>query len=135
MDTPIPFAYAVDCAGDRLVVSNLVDSIARYLEGSSGSKTGQRFDQFRATAFPEAETFLCIDLDAVNGMADGHRDILVQTIAARQKRSFADVKKDLDQVLTLARLFQAAFVSSRIDPDTTAVHHSAGLILHEEAAK
>ncbi len=135
LDTPIPFAYAVDRAGDRLVVSNLADSIARYLEGSSDSKTGQRFDQFRATAFPEAETFLCIDLDAVNGMADGHRDILVQTIAARQKRSVADVKKDLDQVLTLARLFQAAFVSSRIDPDATAVHQSAGLILHDEAAK
>ena len=28
LDTPIPFAYAVDRAGDRLVVSNLADSIA-----------------------------------------------------------------------------------------------------------
>ena len=135
LDTPSPFAYSVDRAGDRLVVSNLVDSIARYLEGSSDSKTGQRFEQFQATAFPEAETFLCVDLDALHGLADRHRDILAQTIAARQNRPVADVKGDLDQVLTLARQFQAAFVSSRIDADTAAVHHSAGLILHDEAAK
>jgi hypothetical protein len=135
LDTPIPFAYAVDRAGDRLVVSTSAESVVRRLEESSDPKAGNRFDQFQATAFPQAETFLCVDLDALNGLADRHRDILVRKIAARQNRPVADVKGDLDQVMTLARLFQGAFVSSRIDSEATAVQHSAGLILHEPGAK
>jgi hypothetical protein len=134
LDTPIPFAYAVDRAGNRLVLSTSADSVVRYLEGSSNPKAGERFRRFQATAFPEAETFLCVDLDALNGLAGRHRDILAQTIATRQNRLVADVNRDLDQVLTLARLFQAAFLTSRIDPEAAVVHHSAGLILHDQGA-
>jgi hypothetical protein len=86
-------------------------------------------------AVPEAETFLLVDLNALNGLADRNRELLAQTIAGRQNRPLADVKRDLDQVLNLARLFEAAFVSSRIDPEAKSVRHSAGLILRDPGAK
>lgn len=135
LDAPIPFTYAVDRTGDRLVVSTSADSVVRYLQGSSNPEAGKRFEQFQTVAFPKAETFFCVDLDALHGLGQRHRDILEQTIAASRNRPVADVKRDLDHLLTLAGLFQAAFVSSRIEPDATAVYHSAGLILHDQAAK
>jgi hypothetical protein len=135
LDTPLPFTYAIDRAGDRLVLSTSADSVVRYLEGSSSAEAGKRFEHFQTVAFPKAETFLCVDLDALHGLGERHRDILAQTIAASRNRPVADVKGDLDHVLPLAGLFQAAFVSSRIEPDATAVYHSAGLILHDQTAK
>jgi hypothetical protein len=141
LDPPIPFAYAVDRTGDRLVLGNAANAVAQYLlEGSSDhskakGKSTSRFDRFQALAFPEATTFFCVDLDALTSLADRHRDQIAQTIATRKKRPIADVKGDLDQVLNLAHLFQAAYISSRIDADATAIHQSVGLIPHEHSGK
>ena len=51
-----------------------------------------------------------------------------------QERPEADVDGDLTQVLALARLFEAAFVTSRIDRQATAVQRRMGLILHDANA-
>jgi hypothetical protein len=131
LDFPIPFAYAVDGPGSRLVLGTSAASVARYLEASSDPKAGDRFRRFQAAAFPGDETFFCVDLDALNRLAGRHRHRLVQTLAARKKQPPSDVDRDLSHVLALAGLFQAAFVTSRLDPDATAVHRSVGLILHD----
>ena len=39
--------------------------------------------------------------------------------------------RDLDQVLAVMKLFQAAFASSTIDADLSAVHRKLGLILQD----
>ena len=130
LDVPLPFAYAVDPAHGRLVLGTSAVAVARYLESSSNPQAGQRFREFQAAAFPDAETFLCLDLDALTRLANRYRDRLVRNIATRQKRPVAEVDNDLEHVLALARLFRAAFLASRMEPDATAVHRTVGVILH-----
>ena len=135
LDFPFPFAYAVDRRGSRLILGTSAGAVARYLEAASDTNAGERFRRFQAAAFPGDETFFCVDLDALIRLAGRHRQRVVQTLAARKNRPAGDVDRDLTQVLALARLFEAAFVTSRLDPDATAVHRSAGLILHEQGGK
>jgi hypothetical protein len=56
---------------------------------------------------------------------------LARYLAGRQKRPTADVERDLEHVLTLARLFRAGFVASRIEPDASAVHRCFGVIVRQ----
>ena len=122
-------------SADRLVLSTSPAAVARYLESSSDPKAGERFGRLRAAAFADAVTYACIDFDALEHLAGKHRDRLVQTLAARQKRSVDEVDRDLSHVLALARLFRAGFITSRFEPDATAVHRSVGLIRHEQGGK
>ena len=132
LDIPLPFAFAVDRVQGRLVLGSSAAAVARYLESSSDPDAGRRFREFQAVAFADAETFVCVDLDAMTRLADRYRDRLARNLAARQKRPAADVEKDLDHLLALARLFRAAFIASRMESDATAVHRSLGVILHHE---
>jgi hypothetical protein len=132
LDVPIPFAYAVDRAGGRLVLGTSASAVARYLECASDPEAGARFRRFRAAAFPGVETYLCIDLDALSRLAGRYRDRLATTLAARQKRPLADVQGDLEHLLALARLFEAAYLTSHFEPDGSAVQRTAGLILRRE---
>jgi hypothetical protein len=132
LDIPLPFAFAVDRAEGRLVLGTSAAAVARYLESTSDPEAGRRFRELQAVAFADAQTFLCVDLDALTRLADRYRDRLANNLAARQKRPAPDVERDLDHVLALARLFRAAFVSSRLESDATAVHRSLGVILHHE---
>jgi hypothetical protein len=132
LDIPLPFAFAVARAEGRLVLGTSAAAVARHLESSSDPEAGRRFRELQAVAFADAQTFLCVDLDALTRLADRYRDRLANNLAARQKRPAPDVERDLDHVLALARLFRAAFVSSRLESDATAVHRSLGVILHHE---
>ena len=132
LDIPLPFAFAVDRVQGRLVLGSSAVAVARYLESSSDPEAGRRFRELQAVAFADAETFVCVDLDALTRLADRYRDRLARNFAARKKRPAADVERDLDHVLALARLFRAAFITSRMESDATAVHRSIGVILHNE---
>ena len=134
LDIPIPFAYAVDRVHGRLVLGTAETAVAHFLESSSDPQSGHRYREFQAVAFPDFETFVCIDLDTLRRLADRHRDRLARNFAARQKRPVSEVEKDLDHVLTLAGLFRAAYLSSRIEPDASAVHRRVGVILHQPKA-
>lgn len=134
LDPPGSFAYAVDRARSRLILSRSAHSIARYLEIVTEPKTKDRFQRLQAAAFPADETFFSVDLDLLGKLAMTHRERLVQTLAARKKRPAGDVERDLTHVLALARLFEAAFVTSRIDRRATMVQRTAGLILREPNA-
>jgi hypothetical protein len=135
LDSPIPFAYAVDAAGSRLILGTSADSVARFVESSSDSKAGERFTRLRTEAFSGDETFCCVDLAALAKLAEQHRDRVVQILAARKDRPAADVERDLTQLLALARLFDAAFITSRIEPDATSVQRRVGLIVHGNGGK
>jgi len=132
LDPPVSFAYAVDRVRRRLVLSTSPGAIARYLESSSEPKAGERFRLLTTGAHTEVETYACVDLDAVSNLAGRRRASLLQAWAARQKRPTSDVDRDLSQVLALARLFRAGFITSRFDADATAVHRSVGLIRHDQ---
>jgi hypothetical protein len=131
LNIPIPFAFAIDRTGGRLVLGTSPSSVARYLEGASDPTAGARFRDWQAAAFPGYQTFVCVDLDALTRVAGQYRARLALNLAARQNRPAAEVEGDLEQVLALARLFRAAFIASRIEPEATAVHRCFGLILHD----
>ena len=65
LDSPVPFAYAVDRPGHRLVVGNSVAAVERYLAAGTDPEAGSRFRRLRDTAFADADSFLCLDLAAV----------------------------------------------------------------------
>jgi len=130
LDFPISFSYAIDRSSGRVILSTSTDAIARYLEHATDLRSGARFRRFQAVGFSNAQTFGCIDLEAINRLASRHRDRLVQSLAARQDRPIADVDRDLAQVQALARLIDAVFITTRIDPQATAVERSIGVILH-----
>jgi hypothetical protein len=133
LDVPLPFAYAVDRVHGRLVLGTSAGAVARYLEwGSSDAKASGGFWGLQAAAFAGFETFLCIDFDAVTGLSGRYRDRLTLSLANRQKRPVAAVAGDLEHLLALARLFRAAFLASRVEPDVTAVHRVFGVMLHHD---
>ena len=77
LDPPIPFAYAIDRASSRLILGTSAEAVAP-LRGSGIESAGheERFRQFRARAFPDAETFLCVDLNALGNLAGRRHDRL-----------------------------------------------------------
>jgi hypothetical protein len=129
LDVPLAFAFAVDRVNCRLVLGTSAAAVVRYLESSSDPEAGRRFRDLQAAAFPDAETFVCVDLDALTRFAGRDRGRLARILAARQTRPAAEVERDLDHVLALARLFRAAFLTSRMEPDADAVHRSLGVLL------
>jgi hypothetical protein len=130
LDPSITFAYAVDRAQSRLILSTSARSIARLLEMPRDSKTPDHFQELQETAFPLNHTFFCVDLNLLGRLGTSYHARVVRTLAARKKRPAGDVERDLAQVLALARLFDAAFVTSRIDRQATIVQRTAGLIHH-----
>jgi hypothetical protein len=129
LNVPIPFAFAIDRTADRLVLGTSAASVAHYLEAASDPEAGNRFREWQAAAFATYETFVCVDLDALTRLAGRYRAHLAQRLAARQGRPAAEVDADLEQALALARLFRAAFIASRIEPDASSIQRAFGLIL------
>jgi hypothetical protein len=132
LDPAIKFAYAVDHAQRRLVVSTSAAAVARYLESRDNSGSGDRFRRLRAMAFADANTYACIDLDAVNQVASTHRAGLLRILADRQNQPIDQVERDLAQVLALAKVFRAAFFATKLQADATVVRRGLGLIVRDQ---
>jgi len=128
LEPPIPFAYAVDRAGHRLVLGDSAGAVERYLACGADPQAGARFRELQARAFPEAHSFVCLDLAAVGAMIATHRDRILGLLANQEHRSRDDVAHDLDQFLALSRLFDAAYLTSRIESDSATVFHALGLL-------
>jgi hypothetical protein len=134
LDTPIPFAFAVDRARYRVVLGNGADAVARYLECAQQATASEGRRKLLKAAVGDAETYLYLDFRALNQLAATHHDRVVQTLAARQHRPASEVDADLGHVLDLAQLFEAGYVTTRLEPDATAVYRSAGLVRRASAA-
>jgi hypothetical protein len=128
LDPPINFAYAIDQRKGTLIVGTSAGSVARYLESASDPKAGDRFRKVQSDAFRGAETFLCVDFDALNGFAAKYRDRLLEILASRQQRPIAEIDRDLAQAQALARLFRAGFITSRFEADASTAYRSVGLV-------
>jgi hypothetical protein len=131
LDVPIPFAFAVDRSEERLILGTSSASVARYLEGVSESEAGALFRDLRAAAFADYETFVCLDLEGLTRLLGQYREQVARNLATRQNRPAAEVEGDLEHMLALARLFRAAFVASRIEPDASAIQRNFGVILKD----
>lgn len=135
LDFPIAFAYAVDVAGSRVVLGTSPDSVARYLEAAANPVAGDRFHKLKARAFPDEGTFFCVDLNALSKLAGGRHDRVVEFLAVRKNRPIADVDRDFSHVMAIASLFEAAYITSRFEPQAAAVHQRIGLVLPEQGSK
>jgi len=131
LDPPVPFAYTVDRCGHRLVLGNSAGAVDRYLACGSDPTAGARFRRLQARAFPEAHSFLCLDLAAVGTMIETHRDRIIGILANQEHRSRDEVAHDLDQLLALSRLFDAAYLTNRIESDSATVFHALGLLARQ----
>lgn len=131
LDPPVPFAYAVDRAGHRLVLGDSAGAVVRYVASGSDPAAGARFRHLQALAFPDAHSFLCLDLAAVGTMIETHRDRITGILANQEHRSRDEVAHDLDQFLALSRLFEAAYLTNRIDTDSATVFHALGLLARQ----
>ncbi|APW63738.1 hypothetical protein [Paludisphaera borealis] len=134
LSTPYPFAYAVDRPGRRVVLGTSADAVTRYLDAGADPKAGTRFRAIQAAAFPDCASYVCLDLAAIHGLAVQHRDRLIDAAAKKQKRPAADVGHDLDQVLGLVQLFDAAFLAARVDVKNATLEHTIGLLPRPTAA-
>ncbi len=128
LDTPIPFAYAVDRSRHRLVIGNSARAVARYLEASNAPEAGARFHKIRSSVSADSRTFIGLDLRALCELAERRRDQLIEALAERRGRPRDEVARDLQQVLDLARLFDAAFATSSVEADASSCVRRIGLI-------
>jgi hypothetical protein len=135
LDPPLPVAFAVDHKGHRLIVGNSADALEHYLQAGSDDSAGARFRRLRELAYPDADSYLCLDLATVAGTIAAHRNALAESIAAREGRSREDVERDLDQVIALGKLFDAAFLTNRIDAASATISHGIGLVARQRGAE
>ncbi len=119
-----PFAYAV--GRGRLVLGRTPASVARAL---SAPPADRLFTQLRAAYFPDAETFLCADLERIHRFADSHRAAIARRIATKNQGTLEGARRDLDQALALMGLFREAFVTSGLAADSRTAHRMLGLIV------
>lgn len=134
LDVPYPFAFAIDRRGRRLTLGTSAASIARYLQAEARTGAGERFRAIRASGFPDCHAFAAADLAALGKLAAEHKGRLAAAAARRDGRKPEDVARDLDQLLSVARLFDAAFLAARFDEPSGVVEHRLGLLARPPAA-
>lgn len=122
----VPVAYSL--AEGSLVLARSAGSAARALAARRDPGAAQRIERLRAAFFPGVESFACADLEALHAFASSRRVPLCRRMAEFQKCDEAEVSRDLDQALALIALFDAAFVTSVIEPGFSGVHRTFGFV-------
>jgi len=126
LNAETPFAYAIE--GGRLDIGTTAEAVARSLKAASDPLASARVNRVRSVYFPEASSFAAADLRAIHDFASGRRVDLARLLAERQHRPEPDVARDLDQVLGLIDVFDAAFLTTVVAPGFSGVHHSLGFV-------
>jgi hypothetical protein len=127
-----PFAFAVH--NRRVIWATTPSGVVRALGAQSDPTAGERLQTLRAANFPEAESFLCVDLRALQAFAENHRPGLIRRFAARHNNDLAQATNELDQGLALVSLLDAAFLTTRIDPGFKSAHQTVGIVARPVAA-
>ena len=133
LDPPIPFAYAVDPASHRLLSATPRRRSLDFCRLVAKPSAGGRFSQLQASAFPKADSFLCLDLAAVETMITTHHDRIIEMLAGRKQRPRDEVARDLDQFVALSHLFDAAYLTHRVESDRACIYHALGLLTRQKA--
>ncbi len=121
-----PFAYTIHAS--RLILGTSPETVSRAVAAMSNPKASDRVERVRSVYFPDVVSFALADLRAIHTVADRQRPALTRRLAARQHRTESDAARDLDQVLALIDLFDAAFFTTTVAPDFNKVHHALGLV-------
>ncbi|HEV3122217.1 MAG TPA: DUF3352 domain-containing protein [Isosphaeraceae bacterium] len=119
-------SYAIDRS--LLVIGTSPRAVASFVAAAGQSGSNTRFERMRAAFFPKAESFAFADLPAVYRFADARRDLLARRAASQGKPTEEEARGRLDEALALIKLFEGAFVTTRIESDFSAVHRTIGLV-------
>ncbi len=121
-----PFAFSAGVG--KVVLGTTADAVARALLAQSTNAGPSRFDAIRAALFPKASSFACADLKAIHEFARQARPALVRGLSHRQNVPEQAAARDLDDALALIGLFDAAYLTSTIEPGFRAIDCSLGLV-------
>ena len=121
-----PFAFSTGVG--KLVLGTTADAVARALLAQAQEAGPSRFETIRAALFPGAGSFACADLGAIHEFAVQARPALVRGLAHRQNAGEQAAGRDLDQALALIGLFDAAYLTSTIEPGFHTINHAIGLV-------
>ena len=111
------FAYAI--GGGRLIAGNAPGAIEAFATAVESSEGRTRFQRFRSAYFRRASNFAFLDLRLGFEAADARREVLARRLRNRE---------DLDHLLALIRLFEAAYATVRVDPGLAQAHQTLGLV-------
>lgn len=120
-----PVSYAV---GPGFVALGTTPEAVGAFAGEPPAGGNPTLDRLREAYFPDAETYLCADLDALRRLAIDRREALTRRLAGDRGGDTAAARRDLDAALDLIGLFHAAFAVSRMEPDASAAHRMIGLV-------
>ena len=121
-----PFAFSAGVG--KLVLGTTGEAVARALLAQAQEGGSSRFETIREAFFPRAGSFACADLKAIHEFAEQARPALVRGLARRQNASEQAAERDLNNALGLIGLFDAAYLTSTIEPGFRAINHSIGLV-------
>lgn len=102
-----------------VVLGSSMPAVAGFLNAEPASVADSPLRQLRSAYFPEAQSFACVDLQALCRQAEAWRPMI------------AAAPGDVDQALALLGLFRGAFATNRIDPEFRWVHRTIGLIARD----
>lgn len=117
-----------------LALGTSARAVSDFARGRAPGAAGSTLAQVRARDPAGARTFLYADLEALARLAEEYRDALAARMADDRGVDPAAARKDLDQVLALARLFRAGYVTRLVDPEFRSAHHTIGLVAREPPA-
>lgn len=120
-----PAVYAL--AQGRLLVAKSDQALARALAANFPS--AQHFGEIQANYFDGAETFLYADMVGLHRFAGAHRPAIAKRLAAKNRTTVPNARRDLDQALALMALFRDGFVTSRFADDARSAHRMIGLTI------
>ena len=118
--------FAFGATADRLVLGTSPQAVFRAF--SANEQSAGRFEAIRSRFWKGEGSHACVDLHALHAFADPKRAQLAREFASRGRRPEKEVARDLGQLLDLIAPFEAAYITSRIDPGFTKVHRSVGLL-------
>jgi hypothetical protein len=126
-----PLAFATE--GDRIIVASSAAAVARAIMQAANPTEGP-LEQLRAARFPRAGSFACINVLRLHDYIVETRAAIAARLAAGNKHSLEDARRDLDEAIALLALFRQAYATSDMEADASAVHRSVGLVPREAGA-
>ncbi len=117
-----------------LALGTSARAVSDFARGRPADASPSAFDRIKNRYFPGSQTFVYADLEALTQLAETYREPLARKFTTDRGGDLASTRRDLDQVLALARLFQAGYMTRSVDPGFRSVHHIIGLVARDRAS-
>ena len=117
-----------------IVIGTEIEAVAAVLSDRSDSQSVQRPAALEARdcLFPEASTFVFLDLDSLHQLLSHRREDVERLFESQgSEPKERSTREDLSLLLELMPLFRALYMTSNLSTDATIAHRRIGLIVAE----